>query len=136
MAAETALAGKGGSVFVPGTPDVAISYIHTWSLTVTAENYDVSYLGDNWSHFIPGLRGWNGQIQGYYNVTNDATGQLLVHNALLSGSSVVLQMQTAPGGGWYEGSANITQFAISDPVNNVITLDFTFVGTGSLQHQP
>lgn len=134
--AETALAGKGGTVYVPGTPLTPISYIHSWSLTVDAGNYDVSQLGDSWRHFIPGLRGWNGQIQGFYNVVTDTTGQAALHNAILSGTAIVLQMQTAAGGSFYEGTANITQIAISDPVDNVITLDFTFVGTGSLQHQP
>lgn len=133
---ETALAGKGGTVYIPGTPLTPIANVHTWSLTVDAGNYDASVLGDTWRHFIPGLRGWNGAINGYFAVTTDPTGQLVLYNAILGGTSVVLVMQTTPGGASYEGTANITQIAISDPVDNLITLDFTFVGTGSLQHSP
>ncbi len=134
--AETALAGKGGTVYIPGTPLTPVANVHQWTLTVDAGNYDASVLGDSWRHFVPGLRGWNGQINGYYDVVLDTTGQYLLYNALLTSASVVINMQTAPGGGFFEGTVNITQFAVSDPVDGLITLDFTYVGTGSLQHQP
>jgi predicted secreted protein len=135
--AETALAGKGGTVYIPGTPLTPITDIHQWTLTVDAGNYDASVLGDSWRHFVPGLRGWNGAINGYWNLINDTTGQFLLSTALLTSSSVVLQLQVnATTGGFYEGTANITQFAVSDPVDGLITIDFTYVGTGSLQHQP
>lgn len=131
---ETALAGTGGFILIPGTPYTPISYIHTWTMTVDAGNYDVSHLGDLWRHFIPGLRGWNGAIQGFFNIDNDPTGQKVLFDCLLNGTPVVLQMQTGSASAWFEGTANVTQFAMSDPVDNVITLDFTYVGTGSLQH--
>lgn len=134
--AETALAGTGGSVFIPGTPDTPITYIHQWDLTVEAGLYDVSQLGDYWRHHITGLRQWSGRIQGFYNVVPDTTGQLLLYNACLSSGAVVLQMQTNPGGSFFDGLAYIHQMAISDPVDNVITVDFTFTGTGTLQHAP
>lgn len=133
---ETALAGKGGTVYVPGTPVQPVANVHQWTLAVDAGNYDASVLGDSWRHFIPGLRGWNGTINGYWDVTLDTTGQLLLHNAILNSGSVVIVLQLAPGGGSYEGTVNITTFSVTDPVDGLITLDFTYVGTGSLQHNP
>jgi hypothetical protein len=133
---ETALAGKGGSVYIPGSPTTPVANVHQWTLAVDAGNYDASVLGDSWRHFIPGLRGWNGTINGYWDVTLDTTGQLLLHNALLTSSSVVVVLQVAAGGGSYEGTVNITTFSVTDPVDGLITLDFTYVGTGSLQHNP
>lgn len=134
--AETALAGKGGSIYVVGTPDVPMANVNTWTLNVEAGNYDASVLGDSWRHFVPGLRGWNGTVNAYYSVTTDPTGQLVFYNALFNGTQVVVQMQTSPTGGFFEGTCNVTGFAVSDPVDNLITLDFTFVGSGSLQHAP
>lgn len=131
---ETALAGKGGSVFIPGTPTVPVANIHQWTLSVDAGNYDASVLGDSWRHFIPGLRGWNGTINGYWDVDLDTTGQQQLHSALLNSNSVICVFQLNPARGQYEGTVNITTFAITDPVDGIITLDFTFVGTGSLQH--
>lgn len=132
--AETALAGKGGSVYVPGTPTVPVANVNQWTLTVDAGNYDASVLGDSWRHFIPGLRGWNGTINGYWDVDLDTTGQQQLHNALLNSNQVVLVLQCSPARGQYEGTVNITQFAITDGVDALITLDFTYVGSGSLQH--
>ena len=134
--AETALAGKGGTVYIPGTPVTPIADIHQWTLTVDAGNYDASVLGDSWRHFVAGLRGWNGQINGYYDITLDTNGQFVLYNNMLNSQSVVVVFQTAPGGGAFEGTVNITQMAVSDPVDGLITLDFTYVGTGSLQHIP
>ena len=95
----TALAGKGGSIYVPGTPNTPIASIQSWDLTIDAENYDATVLGDNWKQFVAGLRGWNGSVNGFYNVVSDTTGQFQLYNALLSGASIALQMQTAAGGG-------------------------------------
>lgn len=133
---ETALAGKGGSVYLPGTPTVPIANINQWTLSVDAGNYDASVLGDSWRHFVPGLRGFNGSINGYWDVTLDTTGQYVLQTNMLTSASVVIVMQVAPGGGSYEGTVNITAMSISDPVDGLITLDFTYVGTGSLQHNP
>jgi len=130
---ETAIAGHFGTVYIPGTPTVPVANIRQWDLTMIAGNYNTDVLGDAWNHFIPGLRSWNGTLQGWYDVLLDTTGQRLLHDACLNGGSCVLNLQTAAGGAAYEGTANITQFAITDPTDNIITLNFTYVGTGSLQ---
>lgn len=131
--AETALAGKGGTVYIPGTPTVPVANINQWTLSIDAGNYDASVLGDSWRHFVPGLRGFNGSINGYWAVGTDATGQKVFQDNMLTSASVVIVMQTVAGGGQYEGTVNITNMAISDPVDGLITIDFTYVGTGSLQ---
>jgi len=134
----TGFAGKGGSLYVPGTPNVPVASITNWSLSISADNYESTVLGDNWKQYIPGLRGWSGKATGFYNIVNDPTGQQALYNALLNGNSIAIQMQTGAvaGSGMWEGLTNITAVDVSDPVNNIVTIDFTFVGTGSLQHSP
>lgn len=131
--AETALAGKGGTVYIPGTPTVPVANVHQWTLSIDAGNYDASVLGDDWRHFVIGLRGWNGTINGYWDIVLDTTGQQKLSDAYFNGTSVVIVLQLSPGGGQYEGTVNITNMSMTDPVDGLITLDFTFVGTGSLQ---
>lgn len=130
---ETALAGKGGTVYIPGTPTVPVANINQWTLSIDAGNYDASVLGDSWRHFVPGLRGYNGSISGYWAVGVDTTGQKVFQDNMLTSASVVIVLQTAAGGGQYEGTVNIVTLSMSDPVDGLITIDFTFVGTGSLQ---
>lgn len=128
-----ALAGTYGSVYIPGTPTVPITQIRSWALTVAKDNYDASVLGDEWREFIGGLKGWSGTLNGYYNLVADTTGQRLLMNAIVNNLTVVLVLSTKAGGGSFEGTANITQSNVSDPVDNLISIDFSFVGHGSLQ---
>jgi|SRR5579859_3124967 len=134
--AEVALAGKNGSVYLPGTPFNPIAQLRQWDITIDAGNYDASVLGDSWRHFVQGLRGWNGTMQGYYDLENDTNGQLVLYHGLVNAQTVVAVFQTAQGGGAFEGTVNITQISVSTPVDNLISMNFTFVGTGSLQSVP
>jgi predicted secreted protein len=128
-----ALAGTYGSVYIPGTPTVPIAQLRSWALTTTKDNYDASVLGDTWREFVGGLKGWSGTLSGYYALTTDTTGQRLLYAALVNNTQVVLVLSVAAGGGSFEGTAYITQSNVSDPVDNLITIDFSFVGNGSLQ---
>lgn len=129
----TALAGKGGSVYVPGTPTTPIASIRQWDLTILRDQYVATVLGDDWRFRVIGIGDWNGTLDGYYRITEDTTGQKVLYDSLINGVSVVLQMQVAAGGGFWEGTANIDNCAISDPADNLISIRFTFVGNGSLQ---
>ncbi len=131
-----ALAGTFGSVYIPGTPLTPIASLRSWDMTITADNYDASVLGDTWREFVSGLKGWNGTMSGYYSLVTDPNGQGVLFNALTNNSSVVCVFQTVQGGGSLEGTVHLTQAQISDPVDNLITMNFTYVGTGSLQHLP
>jgi predicted secreted protein len=128
-----ALAGTGGSVYIPGTPTVPVAQIRQWALTTSAGIYDASVLGDKWREFVAGLNTWTGTLTGYYALTTDLTGQRLLYAALVNNTTVVLVFSTVAGGGSFEGTAFITQSNVSDPVDNLITIDFSFTGTGSLQ---
>ena len=133
--AAIALAGTFGSVLLPGTPNTPIGGLRSWDLTIVADNYDASVLGDTWREYVSGLKGWSGNFVGYYALTTD-TAQSTVFTALTTNASLVVQFQTVAGGGFLEGTVHLTNGAISDPVDNLITLNFAFQGTGSLQHNP
>lgn len=136
--AGTTIAGRSGSVVLPGTPLQAIAFLTDWSIRVDADNYDQSALGDFWRSFVAGggLRGWQGQLSGYYVADQDTNGQQVVQNAILNGTAITLQLQTGQGRGYYEGNVNITQMDVADNVRALITFAATFVGNGSLQHVP
>ena len=136
--ASTTLAGRGGSVVLPGTPLVPVAYLRTWSLQIDAANLDTSALGDFWRNFVPGggFRTWQGSCTGFYVIDQDTNGQAVIQNAILTGITLTMQFQTAQGRGYYEGVTNITQQAIVDDAEQMITAAWTFVGTGSLQHAP
>ena len=140
----TAFAGKGGAIFIPGTPSTFIGSIHTYNLQIDNENYDSTALGDQWKTFVIGLHGWQGTMTGFYNVPGDVGGQFLIQNAIITSTSLVVQFEVPIGTSgvgnvptaMYEGTVNLTQQTIGVPVNNVVSFAATFVGTGSLQYIP
>ncbi len=126
------VSGTNGSVYIPGTPYAAIADLRQWDLTVVRDNYDASVFGDTWREYVIGLGGWSGVSNGFYDITNDPNGQMVLFNAMLFMAAVVLVFQVIAGGGNFEGQTHITNCAISTPVDNVITCDFSYVGNGSL----
>lgn len=136
MANPNALAGKNGSVYIPGTPNAPIGEITQWQLQLDRENYDQTALGDDFKRFVYGLAGWSGSLTGYYAIVSDTNGQQAVFNALLNATGFICQFVTAVGGGFFEGSTNVTQMTVGTPVNNLISIAFNFTGNGTLQHLP
>ena len=136
--AITTIAGRGGSVVLPGTPQNAVAFLRSWSIQIDAQNLDTSALGDFWRVFVPGggLRTWQGTCQGYFVIDQDTNGQAQIQTAILTGTTLTMQFQASQGRGYYEGVVNITQQAMVDDVEQMITANWTFVGTGSLQHAP
>lgn len=134
--AATAYAGKNGSVVIPGTPNAPIGEITQWQIQADRENYDQTALGDDWKRFILGLGGWSGSLTGYYAIVSDPTGQEVIYNNLINAVSMVGIFVAGNSGGQFEGTFNTTQMTVGNPVNNLISIAFTFVGTGSLQHIP
>lgn len=128
-----ALAGTFGSASLVGTPNAPIAELTTWGITTTAGNYDASVLGDTWSEFVSGLKGWSGSLQGFYSLTTDIAGQRVLYNALVNNLALVGYFLTVQGGGAFEGTFHVISSAVSNPVNGLITIDFQFQGTGSLQ---
>ena len=129
--ATQALAGTGGRAYLGATPNVLILGIKQWDLTVQADNYDASVLGDVWYENVPGLKKWNGKLTGWYELVTDTTGQGALLSAILNGTQPYLELALADASYFY-GQASITDGTMSNPVNNIVTLDWTFVGSGPL----
>jgi hypothetical protein len=136
VANPNAIAGKNGSVYIPGTPNAPIGEITQWQIQADRENYDQTALGDDWKRFVIGLAGWSGSLTGFYAIPSDSAGQLVVYNALINGIEFACQFVTAVGGGFFEGIIHVTQFTVGNPNNNLVSIAFTFTGNGTLQHLP
>lgn len=131
--AGQALAGTFGSFSMPGTPNTPVAQLNNWSITATSGNYDASVLGDTWRNFVSGLKGWSGSLAGFYSLVSDPLGQKVLYNALVNNLTLVGVFQTVQGGGSFEGSFHVISSAVSNPVDGLITINFDFQGTGSLQ---
>lgn len=126
----TALAGKGGSVRINGTPTYTVALIDNWTATLTGAQYDQTSLGDTWTSDVPGLQTATGTIAGKWNVTTDA-GQTALHNAVLNGVTVGLNL-TVNGSDGYELTAHIDSFQTTNPVAGLVTFSANFRSQGQV----
>lgn len=130
MAIPTAIAGRGGSVTINGTPPKTVALIDQWTGTITQDLYDQTSLGDTWTSDVGGFRKLAGKITGKWDVTSDA-GQTALHNAILNGATVGLFL-SVDGTNGYEFIANIADFTTTDPVNGLVTIEASFSNFGQV----
>lgn len=126
----SAIAGRGGSVKINGTPVTTVALIESWTGTITQELYDQTSLGDQWTSDVSGFRKLAGKISGKWDVTSDA-GQTALHNAVLNGTTVGLNLLVDSTNG-YELTANIADFTTTDPVNGLVTFECGFQNYGQV----
>lgn len=126
----TAIAGKGGSVRINGTPVITVALVEQWSGDLNQDLYDQTSLGDTWKSDVAGLKSLTGTIQGKWDITSD-TGQTLLHNAILNSTTVGLNL-LVDGTNGYELTANLSKFSTSDPVNGLVTFQCTFQSYGQV----
>jgi len=87
----SAVAGRGGSVKLNGTPVTTVAQVDTWNGTLTEVLLDQTALGDLWTSDVPGLQSFTGSIAGNWAVTGDP-GQTTLHNAVLNKVTVGLNL--------------------------------------------
>ena len=118
--AATALAGHAGSVRVVGTPVTTVALVDSWQATLTQAMYDQTALGDSWTSDVPGLYSLTGTIAGSWDVASDA-GQTSLHNAILNGATVALDLYVDSSSNGYEGTFHVDSFQTSTPNNNKVS---------------
>lgn len=128
--AGAAIAGKKGKVRVTGTPDTDVGLLTEWSVDIGMELFDSTVFGDDWKTDVPGLREWSGRCSGYFDVEDDV-GQTLLHNSMLNGTSVTLELEVE-GPSIYVGKAHPTAIAVGNAIGGLVSFEFSFKGSGQL----
>ena len=126
----TAIAGRGGKVAINGTPQYTVALIESWQGSINQQLYDQTSLGDTWTSDVSGFRTLTGTITGKWNVTTDA-GQTALHNAILNGTTLGLYL-SVDGSNGYEGTFNVSDFQVQDPVNGLVTFTCNFRNSGQI----
>ena len=128
-----AIKGYSGSCTVGGT---AVAEAKAWSLDVSQETVDTTNFGSaGWKESTPTLKSWSGSITVLFDGGADA-GQAGLIAGVTSGTTVALELNvSATGAGTSEkfsGSAVVTNMPISNDVNGIVEVSFSFEGTGAL----
>ena len=128
-----AIVGYSGSCTVGAS---SVGTAKAWSVDITGETVDTTNFASNgWKESVSTLKSWSGTITVNFDGGADS-GEAAIITGLTSGSSVALVLQTgATGSGTAEkfsGSANVTSMPITNDVNGIIEVSFSFEGTGAL----
>ena len=105
-----AIAGKNGKVII-GTGTTKVVGIKNWSLELSLETLETTALGDDWKNYISGLKEWTASAEGDFEVTTDTTGQKLLSDAYLAGTTVEVKL-FVDATNYYTGTAYINSLSI------------------------
>ena len=125
-----AIAGKNGKVII-GSGTTKVVGIKNWSLELSLETLETTALGDDWKNYISGLKEWTASAEGDFEVITDTTGQKLLSDAYLAGSTVEVKL-FVDATNYFTGTAYINSLSIEDPVDDVVTISIEFTGNGAL----
>lgn len=121
-----ALAGVGASVSEAST---ALNNASKWTLSLKGATKDVTPFGasGNWTINLATLKSWSGKITAFLDTSD--TGQTNLLGLLNSTVTLTLNVSSTPHG--FTGSAIITGIDPSVDAQGVITVDYSYTGTGS-----
>lgn len=126
----SAIAGRGGSIRINGTPVTTVAQVDQWSGTLTEVLLDQTSLGDSWTSDVPGLQTLTGSLSGNWAVTGDP-GQTTLHNAVLNKVTVGLNLLVNSTDG-YEFTAYLSDFATTVATTGKVTFTANFRSQGQV----
>ena len=115
------LSGKNGDV----TMSCGDTSVHNWTLSYVGDALETTDFDDSSGgrSYIPGLTGWSGSYDCFYDTANTA----------IPGTTgdIVLKMSTGATVGW-KGGIVITGVDYGTAIDGIVTQTYTFQGTGAL----
>ena len=119
--------GKEGVIQVGVTPTALVAELRSWEITESANEVDVSRMGDNWTRVDSTQLSWKGSLECFYDAT-DADGQ----KALKVGEYASITVFPAGTGGNWTGQALITEATVKSAHDGIIEKSISFTGNGTL----
>lgn len=114
------------------SPTTTIGELKDAQQQLTADMYDVTFMGDRAKDFLSGLYG--GTIPAKLNYDKGNSVQAVVEAAFFAGT--LLYYLFSPSNGAvntnYAGTCFVANYNVHDPVNNVVELDVTFQITAAI----
>ncbi len=125
--------GHSGSCTAGGT---AVGTAKIWSVDIVGDTVDTTtFASGGWKENAQTLKSWSGSITVVFDGGAD-TGEASLITSLIDGASVELELLTsATGAGAAEkftGDAIVSSMPITNDLNGIIEVSFSYVGTGAL----
>ena len=115
-----------------GIAGEAVGDMSSWKIDININTIDIPVFGnDGWKNALAGMQDWSGSIDGFWNVSDNASQQKLIQDAGIAGTSVDMTFDLN-GKNYYKGDAIIKGISIDAPSDNVIKLSVSLQGNGKL----
>lgn len=123
-----AVAGKNAKITVGGAD---VKGLNSAKFTVNGDTIDVTtFLSGGWIEKIQGLKSAEMSIEGFW-LSDDTTGQTVLRDALMNGTSVTMQALFDGTAGW-TGSFLVTSFEDGASVDGEVTRSISLESTGAI----
>jgi predicted secreted protein len=119
-------AGVGGQLLLSSN---VVSNVDVWQLQQKALTKDTTSFGapGSWQQNTTTIKNWNAKVQGRAD-PSDTNGQLALMNGL--GSTFTTKFYV-DGTHYWSGTAILTDIAPKTNANDVVTVEYSFMGTGA-----
>ena len=123
-----------GSVFVGGN---RIAQTTSWTVNEIQETAEARVHDQNWVLRESGMRDWNVSVEG---LADNATGTTMLTSRIATSAATtpeyVIQLRQTSGTAIvYQGTAIMTDFSQTAPVDGIQTFSATFAGNGTLTYE-
>lgn len=114
------------------TPTTTLGQINNQDLSINADMYDVTFMGDRAKDFLAGL--YSGAVSCKVNYDKTDAVQAIVEAAILAGTLLymIFTPANAVSNTNYSFTAYVKDYKVNDPVNNVVSTDITFQPTAAI----
>jgi predicted secreted protein len=113
-----------------GGPFNNVGGLNSGSQSCSAGTQDVTAFGDDWVRRVVGLRDASYSLSGFWRPT-DTTGQIVIRNAFIAGTSVWIQF-LPDGTTGFAQEALVSSFEISTSVDGVSEVSIELEGNGAI----
>jgi predicted secreted protein len=122
------LAGNAGSFRLTTN---TVAELDNWTLDVSTGLEETQAFGDTWKENTATIKEWSGTASGRFDNT-DTNGHVALQTAFLGGTTVSGRFYIN-GTNYFSGTAFV-QASISAAENGLVTVSYTFTGSGALSY--
>lgn len=127
-----AIKGHEGSITLAGG---VVGNAKAWSLSVAQDTVDTTtFASSGWKESAATLSSWSGTATVVIDTAGTAEGEIITAVTTQASLTVALQVGSVGLDSYdnYSGSANITDYSITNDVNGIVEASISFEGTGAL----
>ena len=127
-----AVMGKDGFISLDGTT-VKPAYVDSWTLNTNIDTAEVTAFGDSAKAFVSTLRSWTVTCSATLD-RSDAKQLAVINDFESTASSTTMALRLYDTTSYWSGSAYVTNATVNSQVNDKVTVNFNFQGSGALSY--